>query len=179
MTGTITLPDAPELVWKMMRYFYALDYSASEQDEEAPEKTSLWSLQFHASMYRLADKYQNVSLMLLAADKFTFELVKEFGSGETHDREPFLDLMSIFEYVCGYSDAATNDLLQEAVIATVVDYLDVLIFMPKFKDVLMRLPEVGFKIIVKQVEQGQKPRENEPYNRPVGRNDRRQVMVWP
>ena len=159
-TGVITLHDPPVLVWKMMRYFYTLDYSTFDGAEQQPQNRFLWSLQVHANMFGMADKYQIEALKLLAAEKFTNELCEEFGSGDTRFNKSFQNLMNILEYVCEGSET-TDGYLQEAVMATVIDYLEVLMPMPEFKDVLLRVPEIGFKIVVKQVEQSQKQREAE------------------
>ena len=75
-------------------------------------------------MYYLADKYQNEGLRLLAAEKFTCLLSEKFVS-ETQSNQAFLDLIQILGYVCKGSEI-TNDFLQEAVLATVLDYLEVL-----------------------------------------------------
>ena len=159
-TGVITLHDPPVLVWKVMRYFYTLDYTTFDGAQQQPQNRSLWSLQAHASMFGMADKYQIETLKLLAAEKFTNELCEEFGSGDTRFNQSFQNLLRILEYVCEGSET-TDDYLQEAVMATVLDYLEVLTPMPEFKDILLRIPEIGFKTVVKLVEQGQKQREAE------------------
>ena len=169
-TGVITLYDPPVLVWKMMRYFYTLDYPIFDGAEQQPQNKFLWSLQVHADMFGMADKYQIEALKLLAAEKFTSILYDEFASGDTRFNQSFQNLIHIMEYVCEGSEA-TEGFLQEAVMATVIDYLELLTPMPEFKDVLLRVPEIGFKIVVKQVEQSQKQREAEL-------NKKSSLMEW-
>lgn len=159
-TGEITLHDPPVLVWKMMQYFYTLDYSVFDGAEQQPPNRFLWSLQVHANMFGMADKYQIEALKLLAAERFTNILCQEFASGDTRFNQSFQNLMRILEYVCEGSKT-TDDYLQKTIMATVLDYLEVLLPMPEFKDVLLRVPEIGFKIVAKQVEQSQKQREAE------------------
>lgn len=90
-TGAVTLPDdVPSHVWKMMRYFYVLDYSAFGEVGRPLQNKPLLSHHVHANMYHLADKYQNEGLKFLAAEKFTSALIEEFGSREIQGNQAFL-----------------------------------------------------------------------------------------
>ncbi|KAF4534675.1 Kelch domain-containing protein [Lasiodiplodia theobromae] len=76
-SGEISMQeDCPIFVEKMVDFFYTNDYQLDPSDaENLDDSFSASSLQIHARMFALADKYDIGELCTLASSKYSWELM--------------------------------------------------------------------------------------------------------
>ncbi|KAL8949892.1 MAG: hypothetical protein Q9222_004030, partial [Ikaeria aurantiellina] len=133
----------------MMRYFYVLDYA---EKDSLHDTTTPSTLDIHARMYVIADKYGITSLQDIARCKFEYEagVLQSQDSNKVSSLKSLLEAVPIVYTMTPNTDPTLRKMLSQA-IACHLHASQKILENPQFREMWFEHPEFGFNVMTRSL----------------------------